>query len=112
MEIYVRVLNSKLLEVNGDLNQAKEEIIRFRQAIQEAIEFFSSKETSLKTIENLLGEQTEESQGYISKFLLYKSHIETYTLRDKQQMNQSMEKFVKQNGSQYLAWYQYLAFEQ
>jgi len=40
-EIFVRALNAKIIEVKGDLSKAKEETIRFRQAIQEAIEFFS-----------------------------------------------------------------------
>jgi len=98
-EIYVRRLNAKLVEVKGDLTKAKEETIRFRQSVQEAIEFFSS-------------EQSEENQACIGNFLLFKSHIETYTLKDKQQMNQSMEKYVKQNGSEFQAWKHYITFEQ
>ena len=41
-EIYIRMLNAKLADVKGDASKAKEEVVYFRQAIQEAIQFFSS----------------------------------------------------------------------
>jgi hypothetical protein len=98
-ELYARKINKSLLEHNGDLNAIKGEAINFRTIAQSGIDFFSEKETP-------------ETSQYIDNLSLFWANVETYTLKDKGEMNKIMEKYIHRNGSKFSAWTQYITFEQ
>lgn len=58
------------------------------------------------------GFDPELALNYINNLSLFWANIETYTFKDKQHMNQVMEKYIHKNGESFHAWNTYITLEQ
>ncbi|EWS74384.1 RNA recognition motif protein (macronuclear) [Tetrahymena thermophila SB210] len=84
-----------------------------RKAYEKAVKYFTKLKEELESEED---EQTEENSDstltvYINEIILKHAEIECYIIRDKEQLNQIMEKFVKENGENISCWKKYYEFE-
>jgi hypothetical protein len=109
-EANARLINKKLNENKFNLEPLAPEIQHFREFAQKGLDFFSSK-FFLKFLRKK-GFDPDQAANYISTLQLFWANVETYTLKDKQQMNQIMEKYIHANGGSYHAWNTFITLEQ